>query len=87
LVSFKYALLKEIDLFYEECGITVPLKYRIMPPRLLPLCDFNNNPRPNENGEGELPPPPPPLPYNDGIHPALVQFIADSTRHLFEAIS
>jgi hypothetical protein len=59
------------------------LKYRIMPPRCRPLCDFN--PHPIENGEEELPPPPPP--FNDGIHPVLVQIMADTTRHLVEAIS
>jgi hypothetical protein len=58
-----------------------------MPPRRRPLSDFNHDPRPEENGEKELPPPPPPPPYNDGIHPTLVQFIADATRHLTEAIS
>jgi hypothetical protein len=58
-----------------------------MPPIRRPLCDVNQDPRSEENGEEELPPPPPPPPYNDGIHPALVQFIADVTRHLTEAIS
>lgn len=58
-----------------------------MPPRRRPPFDFNHDPHPNENGEGELPPPPPPPPYNDGIHPALIQLIADATRHLTEAIS
>jgi hypothetical protein len=56
-----------------------------MPPRRRPPCDFNHDPRPKENGEGELPPRPPP--FNDGIHPALIQFIADATRHLTESIS
>jgi hypothetical protein len=58
-----------------------------MPPRHRPPCDSNHVPRPEENGEEELPPPPPSLPYNDGIHPALIQFITDATRHLTEAIS
>jgi len=58
-----------------------------MPPRRRPLTDFNHDLRPDENGEEELPPPPPRPPYNDGIHLALVQFIADATRHLTEAIS
>jgi hypothetical protein len=43
--------------------------------------------RPDENGEEELPPPPPPPPLNDRIHPALVQFMADTTCHLVEVIS
>jgi len=60
-------------------------KYRIMPPRRHPLCDFNQDPRHNENGDEELPPPPPQ--FNDGIHPALVQFMADTTRHFAEAVS
>lgn len=62
-----------------------------MPPRRRPLYDFNHDRCAKENGEKELPPPPrpplPPPPYNDGIHPAFVQFIADATRHLAEAIS
>jgi hypothetical protein len=58
-----------------------------MPPRHRPACDFNHHPRPEENGEEEPSPPPPLPPYNDGIHPALIQFIADATRHLAEAIS
>jgi len=72
--------------FY-KCGITVPLKHRIMPPRHRPLCDSNRVPRPEENGEEDLPPPPPPPPFNDGIYPALIQLIADTTRHLAKAIS
>ncbi|XP_062151921.1 uncharacterized protein LOC133860306 [Alnus glutinosa] len=51
--------------FY-KCGITVPLKHRIIPPRRCPLCDSNRVPRPEENGEEDLPPPPPPPPFNDG---------------------
>jgi hypothetical protein len=58
-----------------------------MPPRRRPLCDSNRVPRPEENGGEDLPPPPPPPPFNDGIHPALIQLIADTTRHLAEAIS
>jgi hypothetical protein len=60
-----------------------------MPPRRRPLCDFNQDPRHDENGDEELPPPPPPPPpqFNDGIHPALVQFMADTTRHFAEAVS
>jgi hypothetical protein len=58
-----------------------------MPLRRRPLCDFNHVSRPEENGEEELPPPPPPPPYNDGIHPTLIQFIVDATRHLTKAIS
>jgi hypothetical protein len=61
--------------------------HKIMPPRRRPLCDFNHVPRPKENGEEELPPPPPLPPYIEGIHLALIQFIADTTRHLAEAIS
>jgi hypothetical protein len=63
-------------LFYEMWD-NCSFKYRIMPPRRRPPCDFNHDPHPNENGEGELPPPPPPPPYNDGIHLALIQFIVD----------
>ncbi|XP_062151105.1 uncharacterized protein LOC133859644 [Alnus glutinosa] len=58
-----------------------------MLPRCHPFYDFNHDPRLEENGEEELPPPPPPPPYNDGIHPILVQFITDATRHLVKAIS
>jgi hypothetical protein len=70
-----------------KCGITVPLKHRIIPPRRRPLYDSNRVPRPEENGEEDLPPRPPPPPFNDGIHPALVQLIADTTRQLAEVIS
>jgi hypothetical protein len=62
-------------------------KYRIMPPRRRPLCDFNQDPCHDENGDEELPPPPPPPQFNDGIHPALVQFMADMTRNFAEAVS
>jgi hypothetical protein len=58
-----------------------------MPPRRRPLCDSNRVPNPEENGEEDLPPPPLPPPYNDRIHPALIQLIANTTRHLAEAIS
>jgi hypothetical protein len=58
-----------------------------MPPRRRPLYDSNRVPRPERNGEEDLPPPPPPPPFNDGIHPALVQLIADTTRQLAEVIS
>jgi hypothetical protein len=54
-----------------------------MPPRRRPFSNFNHDLRLEENGEEELPPPP----YNDGIHPTLVQFIANAIRHLIEAIS
>jgi len=73
-------------LFYKMWN-NCSFNHKIMPPRRRPPCDFNRVPCPEENGEEELPPPPPPPPYNDGIHPALIQFIADTTRHLVEAIS
>jgi hypothetical protein len=43
----------------------------------------------HENGDKELSPPPPPQPlrFNDGVHLALIQFIADTTRHLVDALS
>jgi hypothetical protein len=64
-------------------------KYTIMPPIRRPLCDFNHYLCPDKIGDEELPPPPPPRPplFNEGIHPALVQFMADTTKHLAEAIS
>jgi len=88
LVSFRCYIVfyRRLILFYamwDNCSF----KYRIMSTRRRPPCDFNHDPRPDENGEGELPPPPPPPPYNDGIHPALIQFIVDTTRHFTEAIS
>jgi hypothetical protein len=70
-----------------KCGITVPLKHRIMPPRPRPLYHSNRVPCPEENSEEDLPPRPPPPPFNDGIHPALVQLIANTTRQLAEVIS
>jgi hypothetical protein len=58
-----------------------------MPPRHCLLCDINHEAHHYENGDDDLPPPPPPPPFNDGIYPALVQFMADTTRHPVEAIS
>lgn len=60
-----------------------------MPPIRRHLCDYNHDRHPDKNGEEELPPPPPPRPplFNEGIHPAQVQFMVDTTKHLAEAIS
>jgi hypothetical protein len=58
-----------------------------MPPRHRSLCEINQETHPYENGDEERPPPPPPPPFNDGIHPALVQFMTDNTRHFAEAVS
>lgn len=60
---------------------------RTMPPRRRPLCDINHEAHRYENGDDDLPSPPSSPPFNDGIHPTLVQFMADTTRHLAEAIS
>jgi hypothetical protein len=55
-----------------------------MPPRRRPICGVNQDAHHYENSDDE-PPPPPPLFY-DGVHPAMAQFMADTTRHFTEAI-
>lgn len=60
---------------------------RIMSPRRRPLCDINQEANHHENGDGELPPPPPPTSFHNGIHPALAQFMADTTRHFAEVVA
>ena len=58
-----------------------------MPLRRRPLCDVNQEAPHFENSDGELPPPPPPPPFYDGVHPALAQFMADTTRHFAEVVA
>jgi hypothetical protein len=60
-----------------------------MPPRRQSLRINNRDPHHGENGDDDLPPPPPPPPpprFNDRIHQALAQFMADTTRQFTEAI-
>jgi hypothetical protein len=58
-----------------------------MPPRCRPLCDINRDAHNPENSDEDQPPPPPPPQFNDGMHPALMQFMADTTRHLIDVVS
>jgi hypothetical protein len=65
------------------------LDIRTMPPRRQSLRINNRDPHHGENGDDDLPPPPPPPPpprFNDRIHQALAQFMADTTRQFTEAI-
>lgn len=57
--------------------------------RLRPRHEVNQEPPHHENSDKELSPPPPPQhpQFNDGIHPALIQFMADMMRQLVEALS
>jgi hypothetical protein len=57
-----------------------------MPPRRRPPSDFGHEANHHENDGGEFQPPPPPPPFHDGIHPTLVQFLAETTRHFAEAV-
>jgi hypothetical protein len=60
------------------------LWYRTMPPRHLLLCNVNQEAHHNENSDDELPTSPP---FYDGVHPALAQFMANTTRHFAEAVA
>jgi hypothetical protein len=56
-----------------------------MPPRQRNLSNLR---RSEENrGEENLPPPPPPPPHYDGMHPAMVQFMAETTRLFAEVVA
>jgi len=59
--------------------------YRTMPPRRRPLCNLNQEAPHLENSDDELPPSPPP--FYDGVHSALAQFMADTTRHFAEVVA
>jgi hypothetical protein len=63
------------------------LENKTMPPRRRPRYDVNQEAPHHENGDNELSPPPPPPQLNDGVHLALMQFMADTTRHLVDALS
>jgi hypothetical protein len=56
-----------------------------MSSRRRPLYDINHEAHRFENGDDNLPPPPPP--FYDRVHPALTQFMADTTRQFVEAIA
>jgi hypothetical protein len=59
-------------------------KYRIMPPRRRPLYyDINHVAHHSENSDEDQPPPQ----FNDGVHPALMQFMVDTKRHFADAVS
>jgi len=52
--------------------------YIIMAPRRYPVRNENYGNHRHGNRGDEFPPPPPP--FNDGVHPTLAQFMAESTR-------
>jgi hypothetical protein len=62
---------------------------RTMPSRCRSLCTNNQDSRHCKNGDEDQPPPPlpPPPQFNDGMHLALMQFMADTTRHFADAVS
>jgi hypothetical protein len=60
---------------------------RTMPPRRHPLCDINHEAHRYENGDDDLPTTPLPLPFYDGVHPTLAQFMANTTRQFAKAIA
>jgi hypothetical protein len=79
-----YSLLKEIDFSLRNVD-NCSFKYKIMPPRRRPLCDFNHDPRPEENSDERIPPPPPSS--NDRTNPALTQLMAETTRQFAEVMA
>jgi hypothetical protein len=73
-----------ITLFYYKCGmINVLVQHHAL--RRHPLYDINQETHHHENGDDELLPPRPP--FHDGVHPALAQFMVDTTRHFAEAVA
>lgn len=60
-------------------------KYIIMPPRRRPLRGISRDAHHSENSDEDQPPPPPP--FHNGVHPTLMQFMADTTRHFADAVS
>jgi hypothetical protein len=55
-----------------------------MPPRRRPLYyDINHVAHHSENSDEDQPPPQ----FNDGVHPALMQFMVDTKRHFADAVS
>jgi len=59
--------------------------YRIMAPRRYPVRNENYGNHRHGNRDDEFPPPPPP--FNDGVHPALAQFMAETTRQFAEVVA
>jgi len=59
--------------------------YRIMAPRRFPVRNENYGNHRHGNRDDEFPPPPPP--FNDGVHPALAQFMAETTRKFAEVVA
>jgi hypothetical protein len=59
--------------------------YRIMVPRRYPVRNENYGNHRHGNCDDEFPPPPPP--FNDGVHPALAQFMAETTRQFAEVVA
>jgi len=59
--------------------------YRIMAPRHYPVRNENYGNHRRGNRDDEFPPPPPP--FNDGVHPALAQFMAETTWQFAEVVA
>jgi hypothetical protein len=57
-----------------------------MAPRHYPARNENYGNHRHGNRDDEFPPPPPPPPFNDGVHPALAQFMAETTRQFAEVV-
>jgi hypothetical protein len=51
-----------------------------------PLYNSNQEAPHHENGNNELSPPPSPPQFDDGVHPAPMQFMADTMTHLVDAV-
>jgi hypothetical protein len=59
--------------------------YIIMAPRRYPVRNENYGNHRHGNHDDEFPPPPPP--FNDGVNPALAQFMAETTRQFAEVVA
>jgi hypothetical protein len=56
-----------------------------MAPRRYPVRNENYGNHRHGNRDDEFPPPLPP--FNDGVHPALAQFMAETTRQFPEVVA
>lgn len=53
--------------------------------RRYPVCNENYENYRHGNRDDEFPPPP--LPFNDGVNPALAQFMAETIRQFAEVVA
>jgi hypothetical protein len=56
-----------------------------MAPRRYPIRNENYENHRHDNRDDEFPPPPPP--FNDGVNPALAQFMAETNRQFAEVVA